>query len=64
MARRKSSHALFALKIAELQAAIERLQKKEAEGWTYQKFYIKPTTVKAHRRRGYEVLRPVKRRTK
>lgn len=50
----------FNRKIKELQKQIERLVERQRTGWRYQKTWIKPTTVRKHRRSGYYAMLPVK----
>lgn len=53
---------LFDKKIQELEAMIERLKTRQKEGWRYQKTWIKPTMVKAHKRQGYYAMLAVRRK--
>ena len=52
----------FDRRIRELEEVIARLRKREREGWRYKKTWVKPTTVKKHRRAGYYAMLPVKKR--
>ncbi len=53
---------MFRDKITELLERAKRLQTLEAKGYRYEKVWIKATTVKAHRRRGYHAMMPRKRK--
>lgn len=53
---------VFAIRIRELEDAIERLRKREREGWYYKRVRVKATTVKAHRRKSYWVMRLMRRK--
>jgi hypothetical protein len=57
VAKRKNG---FEKRILDLELAIERLRKRQREGWRYQRTWIKGTTVKQHRRLGHFAMLPVK----
>jgi hypothetical protein len=57
MAKKKNG---FETRILELEQAIERLRKRQAEGWRYKKTWIRPTTVKKHTRQGYFAMLPIR----
>lgn len=52
--------SIFEEKIKELQQQLERLRERQRTGWRYRKTWIKPTTVKKHRRSGYYAMLPIK----
>lgn len=56
-----SKDKAFRDRIAELLQQISNLAKKEAAGFKYKRFWVEPTKVRAHKRKGYYVRRAVKR---
>ena len=52
----------FKARITELLQKARRLAEMEAKGYQYRPVRVKATHVKAHRRRAYTVMRPVKRK--
>jgi hypothetical protein len=58
MAKKKNG---FEARILELELAIDRLRKRQSEGWRYRRTWIRPTTVKKHTRDGYFAMLPIKR---
>lgn len=50
----------FSRKVQEILDRARRLIELEAKGFQYKRVWVKPTTVKAHRRSGYHVYRPTR----
>lgn len=53
-------HKLFAERRAELLDRLERLERREKEGWGYRRVLRKAYTVRAHKVRSHWALLPVK----